>query len=91
MVLDVHRDEIKKIAAQRNAETIALIGSVARGEHTEDSDFDFLVSFKSKACLMDHAELLLDLDEVLGRSVDVISRDAVGQGAGAMLDDAITL
>ena len=41
------REEILEIAANHGAFNVRLFGSVARGEETENSDIDFLVSFLS--------------------------------------------
>ena len=41
-----HREAILRAAAKRKARSIALVGSVARGEDGPDSDYDFLVSFE---------------------------------------------
>ncbi len=86
-----HRERIKTLAANRRAESIALIGSVARGEGTEDSDYDFLVGFVEGASLFDLAGLQLDLEDLLGRSTDVVSRGALTAGDQGMLEDAISL
>ena len=52
---------------------VRIIGSVARGEDTEDSDIDFLVDALSDATLCDLGGLIEDLEELLGISVDIIT------------------
>ncbi len=52
---------------------LRVVGSVARGEDTEDSDVDFLVDLASGATLFDLGGLHEDLEELLGIPVDVIS------------------
>ncbi len=51
-----------------------LFGSYSRGEETVDSDIDLLVSFDSTAriSLMKLSGMSLDLEELLGREVDVV-------------------
>ena len=90
-VLVTHRERIKALAAKRKAESIALIGSVARGDATDDSDYDFLVAFRKGASLFDLAGLQHDLAELLGRETDVVSRGALTARNDRMLEDAITL
>lgn len=91
MALVERREEIKAAARNRLVESIALVGSVARGDYSETSDFDFVVRFEKEASLLDHGGLELDLEDILGRRVDVIDREALTGRALGMLDDAISL
>jgi uncharacterized protein len=68
-----HRDEILALAEKYGAYNIRVFGSVARAEATPQSDLDVLVSFREGATLLDHAALQLDLTDLLGVNVDVIS------------------
>ncbi len=67
------RTEILQIAERHGAINIRIFGSVARGEDNESSDIDFLVEMEPGRSLMDHAALLLELQDSLGHKVDVIS------------------
>lgn len=61
-------------AAQRHrASNVRVIGSIARGEGSEASDLDLLVSFSPDASLFDHAALVNELEDLLGCSVDIAS------------------
>ena len=60
-----------------HAENIRVFGSVARGESTDQSDIDFLVSFLPNASLFDQAGLIEELSQLLQRKVDVVSERAV--------------
>ena len=64
--------------AKHGARKIRLIGSVARKKETPDSDVDFLVEMESGRSLLDHAALILDLENLLGRKVDVASERGLG-------------
>ena len=55
------------------ARNIRVFGSVARGEADEKSDIDFLVEMEPGRSLLDLGGLLMDLQEVLGRDVDVVT------------------
>ena len=58
---------------------LSLFGSAARGEARPNSDIDLLVEFLPEAepGLLDHAGLMLDLAALLGRKVDLVSKNAL--------------
>jgi predicted nucleotidyltransferase len=72
-LLQTKREEILRTAAKHGARNIRVFGSVARGEADEESDIDLLVEMEPSRSLLDHAALWLELQEVLGRKVDVVS------------------
>jgi predicted nucleotidyltransferase len=67
------RDAILRIAAKHGATQVRLIGSVARGQARPDSDVDLLVSWSEGTSLLDQAALMLELESLLGRKVDIAS------------------
>jgi predicted nucleotidyltransferase len=67
------RDEILRIAAKYGVSELRLIGSVARGEARPDSNIDLLVKWPPETSLLDHAGMMLELEELLGRKVDIAS------------------
>jgi hypothetical protein len=67
------REAIIRIAARHGATEVRLIGSVARGEARPDSDVDLLVTWSEGASLLDQAALMLELENLLGRKVDIAS------------------
>ena len=58
---------------------LSVFGSVAHGTMRPDSDVDLLVEFlpEAETGLLDHAGLMLDLSELLGRKVDLVSKKAL--------------
>lgn len=68
-----HREAILAIARRYGASDIRIFGSVARGEATESSDLDLIVRFEPDRSLFDHGGLLMDLQDLLGVKVDVVS------------------
>ena len=72
-LLRAKREDILRIAARHGARDVRMFGSVARGEAREDSDIDLLVEFAPGRTLLDHAALVLELKELLGRKVDVLT------------------
>jgi predicted nucleotidyltransferase len=77
--LQARRDEILRIAARHGAHDVRVFGSVARGQARPDSDVDFLVEFEPGRTVLDLSGLILDLQEALGREVNVVE---VGRLAG---------
>ncbi len=67
------RAEILEIAARHGARKVRVFGSVARGTARRSSGIDFLVEMEEGRSLLDHAALILDLERLLKRSVDVAS------------------
>ncbi len=67
------REQIIALASKRGARNVRVFGSVARGDAAAGSDVDFVVDFDSGRSLMDHGELVMDLEEILGCRVDVVS------------------
>ncbi len=72
-----YRDQIMILANKYKAQNIRVFGSVARGEESVNSDIDFLVSFKKGASLLDESGFEIDLTELLGCKVDLISDRAL--------------
>lgn len=71
------RDEIRDIAARHGAYNIRIFGSVVRGEAGPDSDIDFLIDAGPTTSSWFPAGLILDLQEVLGRPVEVVTEKAL--------------
>ena len=67
------RDEIFKIAAKHGAYNVRIFGSVARGEADEKSDVDFLVDAGPRRTPFFPGGLVVDLEALLGRKVDVVT------------------
>ncbi|MDR3238174.1 MAG: nucleotidyltransferase domain-containing protein, partial [Spirochaetia bacterium] len=65
--------EVVLTVAQKYAISKAyLFGSHARGDATEDSDYDFHLEGGNLRTLLDLAALRLDLEDALGKSVDIV-------------------
>jgi len=72
-ILAAKREEILHIAAKYGAYNIRIFGSVARGEADVNSDVDFLVEMETGRSLFDLGGLLMELQEILGCEVDVVT------------------
>ena len=69
------KEDVLRIAGRHNAGKIYIFGSCARGEETPESDVDFVADFKAHSTLFNVVGLELDLSDLLGRSVDVVTLD----------------
>src|SRR6266542_2236895 len=67
------RVEILAAAARHGIRNVRVFGSVARGDADDRSDVDFLVELERGRSLLDLAGLLVDLEDLLGRRVDVVT------------------
>lgn len=72
-LLKEKRQEILLLAARNGATNVRVFGSVARGEADAASDLDVLVDLEPGRSLLDLGGLLMDLQQLLGREVDVVT------------------
>ena len=80
------------LAERHGAHNLRGFGSVARGQANPESDVDLVVDFDRGRSLMDHGELMMDLEEVLGCRVDVVSERGLRDRFRArVLADAVPL
>lgn len=71
------RDDILNLASLHGVASIKIFGSVVRGEERTDSDVDFLVRMENGRSLLDMGGLLMDLQDLLGCKVDVVSENGL--------------
>ncbi len=76
-LLKEKRQDILRIAAQHGAYNERVFGSAVRGEAGPESDVDFLVDLEPDKSLFDVGGLLMDLQALLGREVDVVTEKAL--------------
>jgi len=76
-LLRTHREEILRIASEHGACNVRVFGSMAQDEADDQSDIDFLIQVGSKTSPWFPAGLILDLEHLLGKKVDVVTEDSV--------------
>jgi len=76
-LLEAHREEIRRIVARHHGVSLAVFGSVARGDEGPGSDIDFLVELAPGTRPFEILALGADLEEVLGVKVDVGTRESL--------------
>ena len=69
--------EIRHVAARHGARNVRVFGSVVRGEAGATSDVDFLVEVGAETSAWFPAGLVLDLEALLGRPVDVVTEQSL--------------
>ena len=76
-VLELHRADIRRIVAAHRALNARVFGSVVRGDDTDNSDLDILIDPTDETTLMDVAAIQVELEDMLGVSVDVLTPKAL--------------
>jgi len=71
------RNKILPILRRYDVVRAAIFGSFIRGEMREYSDIDILVEFKGEKSLLDLAGLKIELEELLGKKVDVLTYNSL--------------
>ena len=71
------RQEIERIASEHGVRNVRVFGSVARGEAGPDSDIDLLVQVGPVTSSWFPAGLILDLEDLLGCRVEVVTERAL--------------
>lgn len=78
-MIAINLDIIKKFFSKEPIVKAWLFGSFARGEERADSDVDILVQFDrdAKVGLLRHADILLRLEQLLHRKVDLVPENSI--------------
>lgn len=86
-------ETIKQLAHEYGASNIRIFGSVARGEATQTSDIDFVMTFEPDCSLIHYVGLIQALEALLGHKVDIVreSNNLSEQLRTAIASDAIWL
>lgn len=90
-LLEGRREEIHNAVKRCRGRRVRLFGSVARLEDGPNSDIDFIVDFEPGSSLFDLLHLTGQLEEMLGRPVDVVSSGGLKERDRHLLDEAIDL
>lgn len=76
-LIEEHREEIKRLAALRGARRVRVFGSRVQGVARPDSDVDILVDLEQGRSALALGGLLMDLQDLLGKRVDVVTPAAL--------------
>jgi uncharacterized protein len=75
-VINCLKENKEKLKAKFPLKTIALFGSYARNEQTEDSDIDVLVEF-SEPVGFEFLDLIEELEKLLKHKIDLVSKKGI--------------
>ncbi len=73
------RAQLPTLRSNYGVDELGIFGSYVRGEQTDMSDLDVLVTFSHRPTLLDLSALKHHLEDTLNMSVDVVMRDAIKQ------------
>ncbi len=85
------REVIWSLARSRGARSIKIFGSIAKGQARPGSDIDFLVEMEPGRTALDLAGLSIDLEEALGRRVDLVEINRSSKLGARIRDEAVAL
>ena len=68
---------VEPVAKKYGVGKIYLIGSVARGDHRENSDYDFCVELGRIRSISIYSEFFLDLRDAVDHEIDMVDKDAL--------------
>ena len=71
------KQKIAPILKRQGVSRAALFGSVARGDNKINSDIDMLIKIRKNKSLLDIVHLKLELEEKLGKKVDLVEYSAI--------------
>ena len=77
--IEIPTDAVEAFCRRWQIKELSLFGSVLRDDFRPDSDVDVLVGFDPEArhTLFDLARMQEELQEILGRNVDLVSRRGI--------------
>lgn len=77
VALQTNCDAIREIALSHRVKNVRVFGSVIHGDDTDDSDLDLLVDPTPETTMFDIAKIMVELKELLGINVDVLTPRAL--------------
>lgn len=76
-IIQDKKEQVLVLAAKHGASNVRIFGSVANGTAKTDSDMDFIVDLEPGRSLFDLGGLLMDLQQLFGRKVDVVTENGL--------------
>jgi predicted nucleotidyltransferase len=91
LAISIPHQQLTEFCQRWKIRELALFGSVLRDDFTPTSDVDMLVTFAEDAnwSLLDHIKMQQELEALLQRKVDLLSKRAVEQSSNWIRRDTI--
>ena len=88
---DLPMDSLRAFCKRWKVKELALFGSALRDDFGPESDIDLLVTFEPEAhwSLFDHVRMQEELEAMIGRDVDLVSRWAIERSPNRIRRKAI--
>lgn len=71
------KENMPALREKYKVKTLGVFGSYIRGEQTKKSDVDILVEFEKPLGLLEFVGMELELNEMLGKKVDLVPKNAL--------------
>lgn len=77
--IDIPLEALAELCRRYHVRELALFGSILRDDFRDDSDIDMLVEYEPdvRVTLFDHFDLQRELEDLLGRSVDLLPKNGL--------------
>jgi uncharacterized protein len=92
VIQNLQQDDLKAMLKEQGVSYLGLFGSYARGEETQESDVDLMIDFDEIKSLFDLADIKIQLQEKLGRKVELSMRGYIKESLKSYINkDLITV
>ncbi len=83
--IDLDSESIRTFCRRHGIKELSVFGSILRDDFGPDSDVDFLYQLDESACisLFDWMDMEVELESILGRKVEMVSRRSVEESPNA--------
>ena len=73
----IDKARLEELCERHGVAVLKIFGSAARGDDSTDSDVDLLIEFRDRKGLLELVGLEIELAEVFGRKVDLVTEAAL--------------
>lgn len=86
MNLGLNNKKLQNICEVNDISYLGLFGSFATGQEREDSDVDLLIDFKNTKSLLEKGRVIVELQKLFNRDVDLASRKNIKPSLKPFID-----
>lgn len=81
--ISLPKDQINAFCSRWHVAELSLFGSILREDFHPQSDIDILIAFQPESNwgLLEHVQMQQELQIILGRAVDLVSKRAIEQSS----------